>query len=58
MLASATTVTLAFLAAAKGGPRPVLDTTLPHIALGILVLLALTTPAARAYATRPRAVPA
>jgi hypothetical protein len=58
MLASATMVTLAFLAAAQGGPRPVLDTTLPHIALGILVLLALTTPAARAYATRPRTVPA
>ena len=58
MLASATTVMIAFLAAARGGPRPVLDTTLPHIALGILVLLALTSPDARAYASRPRVVPA
>ena len=58
MLASATTVMIAFLAAARGGPRPVLDTTLPHIALGILVLLALTSPDARAYATRPRAASA
>ena len=57
MLSCATTIVVAFLATAQGGPRPTLGTDLPHVGLGILVLLALTSPAARQYATRRRPVP-
>jgi hypothetical protein len=45
------TVIVAF-AAAAAGPLPTLGSGLPHVALGILVLLALTSPRARRYATR------
>lgn len=54
MAASATTILVAFVVTANGGPRPTLATSLPHVALGILVLLALTSPRARQYATRRR----
>jgi hypothetical protein len=52
MLTTALTILLAGLAVAQGGPSPTLRSGLPHVALGILVLLALTSPAARQYATR------
>ncbi len=52
MLSTAVTILLAGLAVAHGGPSPTLRSGLPHVALGILVLLALTSPAARQYATR------
>ena len=55
MVSDATTILVAFLLASNGGPRPTLGTGLPHVALGILVLLALTSPGARQYATRHRA---
>lgn len=48
---SATTILVAFLLTVNGAPRPTLGTDLPHVALGILVLLALTSPRARLYAT-------
>ncbi len=54
MLFAATTILGAFLLVAKGGPRPTLGSSLPHVALGILELLALTSPAARRYTTRRR----
>lgn len=57
MLSCAITIGAAFLATARGGPRPTLGTDLPHVALGILVLLALTSPAARQYATRGWTIP-
>jgi hypothetical protein len=57
MLSCAVTICVAFLATARGGPRPTLGTDLPHVALGILVLLALTSPAARQYAMRARTIP-
>ena len=52
MLSEVVTIFAAFLVAANGGPRPTLGTSLPHVALGILVLLALTSSGARQYATR------
>ncbi|HLN79238.1 MAG TPA: LssY C-terminal domain-containing protein [Nocardioidaceae bacterium] len=52
MLSCAATIVVAFIATATGAPRPTLGTGLPHVALGILVLLALTSPGARQYATR------
>jgi hypothetical protein len=52
MLSCAATVVAAFVATVGGAPRPTLGTGLPHIGLGILVLLALTSPAARAYSLR------
>lgn len=58
MLNSATTILVAFVATAGGGPRPTLGSGLPHVGLGILVLLALTSPGARQFATRRRPVPA
>jgi hypothetical protein len=59
MLDCAVTVVVAFAATTGGGALPTLGTGLPHVALGILVLLALTSPRARGYATRAeRAVPA
>jgi hypothetical protein len=54
MLSSAATIVVAFVAAASGAPRPTLGSGLPHVALGILLLLALTSPAARRYATARR----
>ena len=57
MLSCASTILVAFVAAARGGPRPTLGSGLPHVGLGILLLLALTSPAAREYATRGRRVP-
>ncbi len=57
MLSCATTILVAFVATASGGPRPTLGSDLPHVALGILVLLALTSPGARQYATRGRSIP-
>lgn len=52
MLFSATSIVIAFVASVNGGPRPTLGAGLPHVALGILVLLALTSPAARQFAMR------
>jgi hypothetical protein len=57
MLTAAGTTLVALVAAATGGPRPSLGTSLPHVALGILVLLALTSPAARDYAEQRAAEP-
>ncbi len=57
MLSCASTILVAFVAAARGGPRPTLGSNLPHVGLGILLLLALTSPAAREYATRGRRGP-
>jgi len=54
MLSCATTIIVAFVATARGGPRPTLGSDLPHVSLGILVLLALTSAGARQYATRDR----
>jgi hypothetical protein len=56
MLSCASTILVAFVAVARGGPRPTLGSDLPHVGLGILLLLALTSPAAREYATRGRRV--
>ena len=50
MLSTTSTILGAFLATTAGDPRPTLTTGLPHIGLGILLLLALTSPAARQYA--------
>jgi hypothetical protein len=57
MLSCVTTVVIAFVATMRGGPRPTLGSGLPHVALGILVLLALTSPAARQFARRRGLVP-
>lgn len=54
MLDCAVTILVAFAATAGGGPLPTLGSGLPHVGLGILVLLALTSPRARRYATRGR----
>ncbi len=51
MLDCTVTVLVAFAATTGGGPLPTLGSGLPHVALGILVLLALTSPRARRYAT-------
>lgn len=56
MLSCAATIVVAFVATARGGPRPTLGSDLPHVGLGILVLLALTSAGARQYATRGRRV--
>jgi len=52
LVSEATTVLAAFLATTRGAPIPTPAHGLPHEALGILVLLALTSPDARQYATR------
>ena len=52
MAASTADILFAFLLTANGGPRPTLATSLPHVGLSILVLLALTSPRARQYAIR------
>lgn len=52
MLTCAATIVGAFISQASGGPRLTLGSGLPHVALGILLLLALTSPAARDFATR------
>ncbi len=49
LLSSATTVLVGFVATARGAPNPTLGNGLPHVALGILMLLALTSPGARQY---------
>ncbi len=54
MVECTATVVVAFAATTGGGPLPTLGSGLPHVALGILVLLALTSPRARRYATRGR----
>jgi hypothetical protein len=54
MLDCTVTTVVAFLATYQGGPRPTLGSNLPHVALGILVLLALTSPRSRQYAERGR----
>lgn len=51
MLDCSATILVAFVAT-REGPLPTLGSGLPHVALGILVLLALTSPRARRYATR------
>jgi hypothetical protein len=56
MLDCAASILVAFAATTGGGPLPSLGSGLPHVALGILVLLALTSPRARRYATRGRPV--
>jgi hypothetical protein len=50
MLSCTSAIIGAFLATTAGGPLPTLGTGLPHIGLGILLLLALTSPAARQFA--------
>jgi hypothetical protein len=55
MLFSVVEIVGAFVAEASGGPRPTLGAGLPAVALGILVLLALTSHRSRDYATRGRA---
>ena len=57
MISSAVTILIAFVANVSGGPRPTLGSDLPHIALGILVLLALTSPGSRDYSTREHPAP-
>jgi hypothetical protein len=57
MLFCASTILVAFVATVSGGPRPTLGSDLPHVGLGILVLLALTSPGARQYATRGSHLP-
>jgi hypothetical protein len=52
MLAAASTVLTAIMATTQGAPIPTPAHGLLHEALGILVLLALTDPAARQYAAR------
>ena len=54
MVSDAASIVLAFVVTASGAPLPTLRTSLPHIALGILVLLALTSPRARQYTTLHR----
>ena len=54
MLDCAATILVAFAATTGGGPLPTLGSGLPHVGLGILVLLALTSPRARRYAARGR----
>jgi hypothetical protein len=56
MVSGAVLILLAFVTTASGGPRPTLGTDLPHVALGILVLLALTSQSARQFAERRRPV--
>ena len=55
MLFSVFQIVGAFAAQASGGPRLTLGAGLPAVALGILVLLALTSHRSRDYATRPKA---
>jgi hypothetical protein len=50
MLGSALAISLTFLNAVSEGPLPTLTSGLPVAALSVLVLLALTSPASRAYA--------
>jgi hypothetical protein len=52
MLFSMVQIVGAVVTQASGGPRPTLTAGLPTIALGILVLLALTSHRSRDYATR------
>ena len=52
MATDAVSIVVAFVATTRGSPLPTLSTSLPHVALGILVLLALTSPRARQYTTR------
>jgi len=51
---SVLTIVVAFVATNQGGPRPTLNSGLPVVALGILVLLALTSPGSRGYAQSSR----
>jgi hypothetical protein len=53
MLSCVGTIVGAFVAEASGGSRPTLGAGLPVVALGILVLFALTSHRARDYASRP-----
>ena len=55
MLFSVVQILGAFVAQVSGGPRLTLGAGLPTLALGILVLLALTSHRARDYATRAKA---
>ena len=55
MLFSVVQIVGAFVAQASGGPRLTLGAGLPAVALGILVLLALTSHRSRDYATRAKA---
>ncbi len=55
MLSCVGTIVGAFAAEAGGGSRPTLGAGLPVVALGILVLFALTSHRARDYASRPAA---
>jgi hypothetical protein len=57
MLSCVGTIVGAFAAEAGGGSRPTLGAGLPVVALGILVLFALTSHRARDYASRPTAGP-
>ena len=52
----ALTVIVAFLAEVDRGERPTLSAGLVNVALGILVMLALSSRRSRDYATRDRSV--
>ena len=52
MLSCVSTILVAYVATAQGGPRPSLGSGLPVVSLGILVLLALTSSRAREFAER------
>ncbi len=52
MLSSVSTILVAFIATARGGPRPTLASGLPVVSMGILVLMALTSSRARDFAER------
>lgn len=52
MLTSAVAIVVVLVATTDGTPRPTLGSGLPHLALSVLVLLAVTSPRARAYAER------
>jgi len=58
LLFSATTICIEFVSSVRGSPRPTLGSGLPVIALGILVLLALTSDRSREYALRRSGTPA
>jgi cytochrome c oxidase subunit IV len=57
MLACVVTTIIAFVGNANGSEAVTLATSLPTVGLSIMVLLALTSHRARAYATRGRRIP-
>jgi hypothetical protein len=57
MLASAVSITGAFVAHLRGAAGPLVGTGLVNLALGVLVLLALSSHRARRFALRDRGEP-